>query len=539
VNEPAKIIGPQKGPQTVFLSSNADIAVYGGAAGGGKTFALLMQPLRHIKNPGFGAVIFRRTNPQIVAEGGMWDQSHQLYSYIKDAKPYYGQSRQWVFRSGAKITFAHMEHEKNKQDWDSSQIPLIEFDELTSFSESMFVYMLTRNRSTCGIKPYMRAACNPDAESWVAKWVEWWIDQDTGYPILERSGIIRWFVRDGDTMLWFADKAQAVHWLLANREFKGAKTPQEQAEAIPKSFTFVPANLDDNKILDTINPEYRANLLAMTQVERERLLKGNWKIRPSAGLKFPRDKWVTTIQGNPIIAVPPGLRFLRFWDKAYTEGGSGARTAGVLMGELSIHQARAQGLPQFWIVHGEAGRWGDAERESNMRMRADMDQKMYGNVIIGIEQEGGAGKQAARASVVNLAGHSVYSEHPTSKKHLRWTPLASQQQIGNVAIVTDGWDWAQFVRELDALAGDEDLDKNKLRDYADAAAGAFKGLTNTTGMVLGELMCSGDPEEEAESRRPFTPKEIEELPDDLRELIEETNAVVKERGEHRWNQDDW
>jgi hypothetical protein len=71
-------IGPQEGPQTLFLSSAADIAIYGGAAGGGKTFAELLEPLRHVGNKDFGAVIFRRTTPQITNEGALWDESLKL-----------------------------------------------------------------------------------------------------------------------------------------------------------------------------------------------------------------------------------------------------------------------------------------------------------------------------------------------------------------------------------------------------------------------------------------------------------------------------
>jgi hypothetical protein len=390
--EPPKIIKPQQGPQTIFLASRADIAIYGGAAGGGKSHALLMQPLRHIRNGGFGAVIFRRTNPQIMAEGGLWDQSHELYRYV-GGRPLYGQSKQWIFKSGAKITFSHMDHEDDKHNWDSSQIPLIEFDEVTSFTESQFVYMFSRNRSTCGVKPYIRAACNPDSDSWLAKWIEWWIDQDTGYPILERSGVVRWFVRDGDGMVWFGSKAEAVEWLVDKKSMARAL-----AEKVPKSFTFVPANLDDNKILDQVNPEYRANLMAMPDVERERLLRGNWKIRPAAGLKFPRDKWKLFDEA------PTEMRYVRFWDRAYTEGGKGARTAGVLMGELIDHDKRNPRLPRYWIIHVVADRWGDADRESQMKFWAEMDRAKYGHVTIGIEREGGAGKHSANVSVNNLSG---------------------------------------------------------------------------------------------------------------------------------------
>ncbi len=72
-------LAPQPGPQAAFLASAADIAIYGGAAGGGKTWALLMEPLRHVRNPGFGAVIFRRTTVQVRNEGGLWDESEGLY----------------------------------------------------------------------------------------------------------------------------------------------------------------------------------------------------------------------------------------------------------------------------------------------------------------------------------------------------------------------------------------------------------------------------------------------------------------------------
>ena len=72
-------IRPQDGPQTAFLASKADIAIYGGAAGGGKTWALLLEPLRHKDVHDFGCVFFRRTTVQIRNEGGLWDESSKLY----------------------------------------------------------------------------------------------------------------------------------------------------------------------------------------------------------------------------------------------------------------------------------------------------------------------------------------------------------------------------------------------------------------------------------------------------------------------------
>ena len=119
------------------LSSSADIVIGGGAAGAGKTFSLLLEPLRHINVKNFGAVCFRRTSPMIRAEGGLWDASKKIYNYIQGAK-----SREapleWIFPAGSKLKFSHLEYEGNKYDWQGSEITLIMFDELTHFSKSMF-----------------------------------------------------------------------------------------------------------------------------------------------------------------------------------------------------------------------------------------------------------------------------------------------------------------------------------------------------------------------------------------------------------------
>ena len=203
-----KEIRPQKGPQEDFLSTAADIGIYGGAAGSGKSWALCYESLRHIGNPKFGAVIFRRTSKQVRAEGGLWDRSMEIFPYAK-AEPRES-VLQWRFPSGAKVTFSHLEHENDRFNWDGSQIPYIGFDELIHFKESMFFYMLSRNRSTFGKKPYVRATTNPDAESWVADFISWWIDQDTGYPIPERCGKLRWFYRGEDKIFWYDSKAEAM-----------------------------------------------------------------------------------------------------------------------------------------------------------------------------------------------------------------------------------------------------------------------------------------------------------------------------------------
>ena len=142
-----------------------------------------MSPLRYKNTSGFGCTIFRRNFNQIFAQGGLWDESEKIYRGVCGAESKFARG-QWWFRSPkgdllSKVTFAHIERDEDVHKWQGSQICEIGFDELTHFSEKTFFYMLSRNRSTCGVKPHVIATCNPDADSWVAKFIEWWIDKDT------------------------------------------------------------------------------------------------------------------------------------------------------------------------------------------------------------------------------------------------------------------------------------------------------------------------------------------------------------------------
>jgi predicted phage terminase large subunit-like protein len=290
-------IRPQPGAQEAFLSSTADITIYGGAAGGGKSYALLLEPLRHIQNPHFGALVLRKTTPEITNVGGLWTEAENLYPLV-GGEPRIASLR-WDFPSGARVKFDHLEHEKSKHKYQGSQIPLICFDELTHFTEGQFWYMVSRNRSTCGVRPYIRGTCNPDASSWVAKMVEWWINHDTGYPLPERSGVVRWFVRHGGDLQW-SDSAE--------------KLREDYPHLDPKSLTFIPATLQDNPALVERDPGYLANLQALPFVERERLLMGNWNVVDAEGAEWPAE-WFNNIYVNDwprdrlitVVALDPSL----------------------------------------------------------------------------------------------------------------------------------------------------------------------------------------------------------------------------------------
>jgi predicted phage terminase large subunit-like protein len=216
-----------------------------------------LEGLRNIDNPNFNAMIFRRNNTMIRNQGSLWDESMSMYMTIG------GHPRQhmldWTFKSGSSIKFGHLEHETTVYNYQGSQICYLAFDELTHFTQSQFFYMLSRNRSVCGVKPYIRATTNPDKISWVRNMIDWWIGND-GYPIPERSGVLRYFVRDKGEIIW-ADTAKELQHI-----------------AEPKSFTFIPAKLSDNQILMQKDPSYLSSLMAQNTVERAKLLDGNWDI---------------------------------------------------------------------------------------------------------------------------------------------------------------------------------------------------------------------------------------------------------------------
>jgi hypothetical protein len=114
---------------------------------------------------------------------------------------------------------------------------LICFDELTHFTAHQFFYLLSRNRSTCGVRPYIRATCNPDADSWVAEFLAWWIDQETGLPIPERTGVLRYYMRVSEKIVWADQPEDLVQHLPPQTLPLGVDPPR------PISVTFIPASV--------------------------------------------------------------------------------------------------------------------------------------------------------------------------------------------------------------------------------------------------------------------------------------------------------
>lgn len=289
---------PQPGPQWAFLASPADVAIYGGAAGGGKSYALLLDAVRWHQRPGYSAVLFRRQLEDQKKAGGLWSESMDLFPQFSGRANLSELSWTWRHHDGRRsvIQFRGLSEEADKLKWQGAQLAFIGFDELTHFTESQFWYLQSRLRTGCGVRPYLRATTNPEPDSWVRRLIAWWID-DQGMPIAERAGVLRWFLRKGDDLVW-GDSADE---LLEEYPDRGR----------PRSLTFIPARLEDNPALNSRDPEYRDRLFSLPAVEQAKLLGGNWNAR-SDSLAFDPPKRLAMLsaervtQGVRILCVDPG-----------------------------------------------------------------------------------------------------------------------------------------------------------------------------------------------------------------------------------------
>lgn len=443
-----RVVRPQPGPQEMFAACPADIALFGGGGGGGKSWASCFEAGRWVDIPGYNAIIFRRESTSIRGGEGVWEESKRLYPPLGGVPR--DHNLDWRFPSGALIEFRHLQHESDLESHKSKAYALIIFEELTEFTEKQFWYMLSRNRSRCGVQPYVRATFNPDPDHFSRRLVDWWIDRD-GYVIPERSSVVRWFVRLSDDSLEWADTRD---------ELVARHGPDSQ----PLSFTFIPSKLADNPAMDKADPKYRAKLMALSRVDRERLLgdsvRGpNFNIRPTAGSYFRRS-WFKVVDAAPVNIE----RRVRAWDKAATEptpqNPEPAWTVGIKVSKT------AQGV--YYIEHAERFREGPGGNERRIRSTAELDGK---DVAVAMWQDPGqAGKSDAANFVKLLDGWDVETRPTSADKETFAKPMSAQAEAGNVVLVRGEWN-EPFLRVLESFPA------GKFKDDVDALSLAHQVLS--------------------------------------------------------------
>ena len=222
-----------------------------------------------------------------------------------------------------------------------------------------------------------------------------------------------------------------------------------------------------------VNPQYLANLKALSQIERERLLHGNWKIKAAAGLFFKRTQVGDILQSAP----QDVIQWVRCWDLAATEkteNGDPAYTAGVLIGK------RKNG--RYVIADVVNKQMSASDVRQTIKLTAQMDRSKYGRVRTRLPKDPGqAGKEQAESYIKFLAGFDVVAVPETGSKEARAEPMAAQWQAGNFDIVAGPWN-EEYLIQL------ENFPDGKFKDMVDASANGFAEIETKNVFNIGNLI---------------------------------------------------
>lgn len=379
--------------QAAFLLVQAREAFYGGAAGGGKSDALMMAALQYVDVPGYAALLVRETFQMLAQPGGLISRSHEWLD-ATDAI-WNGADHQWRFPSGATLTFRHLNDAGAERNFQGAEYHFIGVDEVTDLTEFEYRFLFSRLRRLhdSDIPLRMRAASNPYGPG-----LEW-----------------------------------------CNRRFV--------LGAGRRGRIFIPARLEDNPHLD--QESYEESLRELGPVVYEQLRHGDWSVRQEGGLF--RAEWFE----ERMIArseLPARLQLCRSWDLASSEprlGNDPDYTAGVLLGRdrdgiyylIDICRARSSPLKVERLVKRTAERDAEWAKERGFdRLRILME-----------EEPGSSGASVTshyRRDV--LDGYDFHAERVTGSKESRATPVAARAEAGDILVCRAPWNDA-FLDEVVAF----------------------------------------------------------------------------------------
>ena len=268
-----------------------------------KSFSSLMEILYDIKNPDFHAVILRNEKDDLQS---LVTDSYKLFSQFGT----YNKSQNdmtWNFDNGGWLKFSYYAgaYQDFKTRFQGRQYAYICIDEGTQCPYKKFKYLLTNNRNAAHIRNRFWITCNPDPESWVRKFIDWWVDDD-GYIDMERNGKIRYCFMDGDTpdSIYWGDTREEVYEQckgiidkLWKDEYEGLG--YSKLEMFIKSATFIRADVSENIKLISTDASYIANLAQQDEEQRQRDLGANWNWK-SAGDDMVKAEDLAAIFDNAI-----------------------------------------------------------------------------------------------------------------------------------------------------------------------------------------------------------------------------------------------
>lgn len=362
--------------QKVFLRTNALEALFGGAAGGGKSSALLMSALQFVDVPGYSAILFRRTFADLSLPGALMDR---FKTWLDESDDIHWNANSYVatFPSGARISFGYLNNTNDYLRYKGSEFQFIGMDEVTEIRESDYRYLFSRLRRPASgplsqVPLRMRAASNP-APNWVRQ---------------------RFIV-----------------------------------EGYEKGRIFVPSKLTDNPGIDA--DSYRQALSALDPIERRRLEEGDWW-STTLGTLFDRTS-VVIIDQSEIPTVTSSARAVRFWDLAATEPSASTPNPDWTVGTLMIFDGGVA-----YVLDVKRARLRGEKVEQLIAQTAYEDGR--GVPIRMEQEPGSSGKalvdQYARYVV---PGYDFQGIRSTGDKLTRARPFAAAVANGNVRVIRGPW----------------------------------------------------------------------------------------------------
>jgi hypothetical protein len=278
---------PNPGPQTQFFAASEMEVLYGGSAGGGKSYALIADPMRFFDNPNFNGLILRRTNDEL--RELIW-KSQELYRQIWPKAVFHQQKSSWTFPSGSHLWFTYLERDEDVMRYQGQAFTYIGFDELTQHpTQFAWDYLRSRLRTTDPNLPlYMRATTNPGGPG------HGWVKRMFVDPAIPGTSFCATDIDTGEEL----------------RYPKG-----HSKEGQPLFFRkFIQARLSDNPYLYN-DGRYEASLMSLQENQRRRLLEGDWSVADGAAFSEFR----TSIHTCEPFEIPDHWLRFRSCDYGYSE----------------------------------------------------------------------------------------------------------------------------------------------------------------------------------------------------------------------------
>lgn len=303
------------------------------------TFGSILATAEPTLDPNFKAIFIRKSLNDLKTAGSVVDSFTDAFGDIIRVKV--SENPRMTFPQGSYVEARQVQNEDRKkiiEEWKGVQADLIAWEELTSYEWYTFKYIMSRARGKAKWTGKIRATLNPKKSHWVRKFMDWYIDPITGFPIPERDGVIRYFYLQGEEvedLVWGDSKEEVYKKCRVDIDGKLEKLGSgARYESMIKSFTFYKGSLSENKALLENNEGYIGSVAATGGKTSKILIEGNWNIDEidESNIPIPQhvaesvfnndaringDKWVTadladTGDDNTVILVWNGLHIIDY-----------------------------------------------------------------------------------------------------------------------------------------------------------------------------------------------------------------------------------